>query len=61
MQKSIFIRFLEIIFLKNGIVHQTSCVDTPQQSKIAIRKIKYLLEVARSLMFITHVPKQIWE
>ena len=43
-----------------GIVHQSSCVDTPQQNGIAERKNRHLLEVARSLMFSTHVPKHFW-
>ena len=42
---------------KEGIVHLSSCVDTPQQNGIAERKNRHLLEVARSLMFSTNVPK----
>jgi len=46
---------------KNGIVHQSSCVDTPQQNGLAERKNRHLLEVTRSLMLATNVPKQFWE
>lgn len=45
-------------FLKReGIVHQSSCIDIPQQNGIDERKNKHLLEVARSPMFSTNVPK----
>lgn len=45
---------------EHGIIHQSSCVDTPQQNGMAERKSKHLLEVARSLMLSSHVPKQFW-
>ena len=45
---------------KEGIVHLSSCVDTPQQNGIAERKNRHSLEVARSLMFSTNVPKLFW-
>ncbi|RVW99246.1 Retrovirus-related Pol polyprotein from transposon TNT 1-94 [Vitis vinifera] len=45
---------------QEGIVHLSSCVDTPQQNGIAERKNRHLLEVARSLMFSMNVPKLLW-
>lgn len=47
-------------FLENGIIHQNSCVDTPQQNGVAERKNRHLLEVARSIMFTNNVPKYFW-
>ena len=38
-----------------GILHQTSCVGTPQQNGIAERKNRDLLEKTRSLMLQTNV------
>ncbi|KAJ7969877.1 Retrovirus-related Pol polyprotein from transposon TNT 1-94 [Quillaja saponaria] len=44
----------------HGILHQTSCVNTPAQNGVAERKNRHLLEVARSLMFTMNVPKIYW-
>jgi hypothetical protein len=43
-----------------GIMHQTSCVGTPQQNGIAERKNRDLLEKTRALMLQTNVPKRFW-
>jgi hypothetical protein len=51
---------LEAYFREQGIIHQTTCVDTPQQNGVAGRKNRHLLEVTRSLMLDTHVPKSYW-
>jgi hypothetical protein len=45
---------------ENGILHQTSCPDTPPQNGVAERKNRHILEVARSLMFTMNVPKFLW-
>ncbi|KAG7543347.1 Reverse transcriptase RNA-dependent DNA polymerase [Arabidopsis thaliana x Arabidopsis arenosa] len=45
---------------KHGIIHQTSCPYTPQQNGVAERKNRHLMEVARSMMFHTNVPKRFW-
>ena len=44
----------------HDIIHQTSCVGTPQQNGIAERKNRDLLEKARALMLQSHVPKRFW-
>jgi transposase InsO family protein len=43
-----------------GILHQTSCPDTPPQNGVAERKNRHLLEIARSLMYTMNVPKFLW-
>lgn len=45
---------------QNGILLESSCVDTPSQNGIAERKNRHLLETARALLFQTHVPKCFW-
>ncbi|RVX22922.1 DNA-directed RNA polymerase III subunit 1 [Vitis vinifera] len=44
----------------HGIIHISSCVDTPQQNGVAERKNRHLLEVARCLMFSSNVPNYFW-
>jgi len=44
----------------HGILHQSSCVGTPQQNGVAERKNKDLLEKTRALMMHMHVPKTFW-
>ncbi|KAM7509738.1 hypothetical protein LguiB_008613 [Lonicera macranthoides] len=46
--------------IQNGILHQTSCVDTPSQNGVAERKNRHLLETARALLFQMNVPKPFW-
>ena len=45
---------------QHGILHQTSCPYTPQQNGVAERKNRHLMEVARSMMFQSNVPKRYW-
>ena len=44
----------------HGILHQTTCTDTPLQNGVAERKNRHILEIARSLMFTMNVPKFLW-
>nr|KYP41064.1 Retrovirus-related Pol polyprotein from transposon TNT 1-94 [Cajanus cajan] len=45
---------------KEGIIHESSCVNTPQQNGIAERKNGHLLDQTRALLFQNHVPKRFW-
>jgi len=38
-------------FSSKGIIHQTSCLETPEQNGIAERKHRHLLNVTRALIF----------
>jgi hypothetical protein len=41
-------------------LHQTTCINTPEQNDISERKNRHLLEVTRSLLFQNNVPKTYW-
>ena len=58
--KDYFSTYLRDYLLNQGIVHQSSCVDTPKQNKVAERKNRHVLGATRSLLFTTHVPKHFW-
>ncbi|XP_043704538.1 uncharacterized protein LOC122654487 [Telopea speciosissima] len=47
-------------FASQGILHQTSCVDTPAQNGVAECKNCHLLEVAHALLFEMNVPSHFW-
>ena len=45
---------------QNGILHQTSGIDTPSHNGVDNRKNRHLLETARALLFQMHVSKHFW-
>ncbi|CAH9126355.1 unnamed protein product [Cuscuta epithymum] len=51
---------LNHFFAEKGIIHQSSCINTPAQNGIAERKNRHLLEVTRAIMFSMKVPKYLW-
>lgn len=58
--KDYFNNPLHLFFQKEGIIHESSCVDTPQQNGVAERRMRHLLNVTRTLLHHHQVPKQFW-
>jgi hypothetical protein len=57
MQKIFLITTCLLFFKKWGIIHESSCVNTPQQNGVAERKNGHLLACTRAFLFQNNVPK----
>jgi hypothetical protein len=58
MVRNILIKKLEL-FKQKKILYQTTYINTPEQNSVSERKNCYVLEITRSLLFQSNVPKKI--
>lgn len=45
---------------EKGLVHRTTCPNTPEQNGVAKRKNRTLLEMTRAFLIESSVPKSFW-
>ena len=50
---------MQQFFSTHGLIHQTTCLDTPQQNDIAKLKNQTLLDITWAIMFESHAPTSI--
>ena len=55
-----FNQILSPYFQSQGILHDSSCVNTPQQNGVAERKNGHLLNTTQALLSQGNVPKSYW-
>ncbi|XP_075663477.1 uncharacterized protein LOC142633086 [Castanea sativa] len=51
---------LNSFYASKGIIHQLSCLETPQQNSVVETKHQHLLDVARALRFEANLPLKFW-
>ena len=53
-------RRFQAYFQQHGLLHETSCSQTPQQNGVAERKNRHILGTSRALLLGAHVPSCHW-
>ena len=61
MAKSFFNSIVNSYFMKKGVIPESFCINTPQQNGLDERRIGYILETARALLFHAHMQKMYWK
>jgi len=53
-------KHLKTYFNQHGLIHETSCSQTPQQNGVAERKNRHILETTRALLLGAYMPQRFW-
>lgn len=48
------------LFSTLGMIHQRTCVYTPQQNGVTERKHRHILKVTRAIRLQAHIPIKFW-
>ena len=48
------------IFKTEAIIHQTSCIETPEQNGLVERKHQHIMNVTRALLFQSNLSQNFW-
>jgi len=51
---------LSTFYASLGIIHQKSCVETPQQNGRVERKLQHIINVGRALLYQSKLPPSFW-
>ena len=60
MEQNFSIPTVDALFREHGIMHQSSCVHSPQQNGVVERKHRSILDMARALRFQACIPIRFW-
>ena len=52
---------MKTFFASKGTIHQTTCIETPQQNGIAERKHQHILNITCALLFQANLPHIFWD
>ena len=55
--KEYFFMQFSFFMSSHGILHQSSCADTPQQNEVAERKNRYLVATTCTLLLYYQIPQ----
>ena len=57
--KELFSSTMNSYFVKKGVIHESSCINTPLKNGLAERRIGYILATT-ALLFHAHMQKMYW-